>query len=122
VSSYDRWDILLAWLPSSDGTSANHAHPCIYLGESPRHHGCIKVIGITSDLAQRDQVYSVDMPWAPGKHPDTGLDKPSIAQTLWRPDIPEQSVCKPIGYTPKAQQQEIGTLLKLISDAKKANP
>ena len=39
MASYTQWEILLAWLPSSDNTPPNYPHPCIYLGDSTRKPG-----------------------------------------------------------------------------------
>lgn len=122
---YSTWEILLAWLPSSDGTAANHRHPCIYLGENPKAPGEIIVVGITHDLSYRENGFSFDMPWAAGKHSETGLDLPSIAQARWRPSIKLGCVTKPMGFTPLAQKLLISECLQHISienKASRANP
>lgn len=117
---YSRWEIILAWLPNSDGSAPNHPHPCIYLGKSPSRTGRIIVVGITSDLTSRVVGQSVDMPWAPGKHPITGLDRPSMAQTFWLPHIPLEAVRDPnIGFTPEAEQHTIAWYLNQRSASRK---
>ena len=105
--AYTQWEILLAWLPSSDNTPPNYPHPCIYLGDSTRKPGHVIVLGITSDLSQRDPVWSCNMPWATGKHPQTGLDRPSICQTHWIHHVPAAAVTKVIGFTPDEEQSMI---------------
>jgi hypothetical protein len=120
VSSFTQWQILLAWIESTDRTPPDHPHPCIYLGPSPHLRGGIKVIGITSDFSYRDQLYSVELPGHPGGHIHTGLDRPSLAQTFWRPDLPPTLVIHPLGYTPEPQRTQIANLLRMISDNNRA--
>lgn len=117
---YTKWEILLAWLPSSDGTPPDRPHPCIYLGESPKHAGRIIVVGITSDLSTRQPGYSCDMPWADGKHAKTGLDRPSLAQAEWVQHIPLDAVRKVIGSTPLAEQHSVTECLnrRIVRDSK----
>lgn len=117
MEAYSRWEIVLAWIPSTDGSAANYPHPCIYYA---RHLEQAYVIGITSDLNQRHDKFSCDLPWAEGRHRETGLDRPSIAQTHWLSLISSSLIRKVIGYTPIAQQFQITDALKRFIDSKRA--
>jgi hypothetical protein len=119
VERYDRWEILIARLPNTDGTPAPYPHPCIYLGDSRAKPGHIVVVGITSDLSRRSR-YSVDMPWSKGGHSETGLSVPSIAQANWLMHIPLAVVRRVIGFTPLEQQCALNLCFeRLVADRKR---
>ena len=82
MAAFSQWEILPARIPNTDGTAAPYGHPCIYLGDSKKIPGRIIVLGITSDLSRRVAGYSVDLPYASGRHKETGLTEPSIAQRI----------------------------------------
>jgi hypothetical protein len=113
VARYSPWEILLAWIPNSDGTPPPYPHPCIYLGESPTVPGGILVLGITSDMNRRVADYSIELPWAPSGVCETGLDRPSIAQALWTGHIMPETVRKVLGFTPRPQQFDIAKAIAL---------
>lgn len=115
MAAFAQWEILLAWIPNSDGSPPPYPHPCIYLGDSQRRPNHIVVLGITSDLTQRDAQFSVDLPWSANGHVLTGLDRPSLAQTHWTDHIPEMAVRSVIGETPPEQRELIARRLAMRS-------
>lgn len=113
MASYSRWEIIYAWIPNSDGSPPDHAHPCIYLGESRKSKDLIIVAGITSDYAYWHDEYSWRMPWAEDGNCETRLTKDCFAQTHWIHHIPLVQVRGYHGYTPQADQIEISRRLEL---------
>jgi hypothetical protein len=111
VEEYKRWEILLAWMPSSDDEPPPYPHYCVYLGLSPKYPGKIIVLGITSDLSRRVPGYSTDLPWKAGKHPITGLDRPSLAQALWIKHIAPALVTKVTGFVEPREQLSIAVCI-----------
>ncbi len=113
MASFTQWEILKAWIPSSDGSTPRYPHPCIFLGDSSKFLGKILVLGITSDLTKKTADYSIELPWTPDGKCETGLSKPSIAQVHWTDHIMRDEVRGVIGYTPKRQQLEVARALAL---------
>lgn len=113
MAVYEPWEILIAVIPSSDGSAAEHAHPCIYLGPSPSRPDCLIVVGITSQRRYADRD-SVLMPWDLGGHAVTGLNKECWAQLRWRPHIAMARIRKSIGSVPPDLRAEIARRLREI--------
>ncbi len=87
MALFSQWEILMARIPNTDGSSPPYPHPCIYLGESQKFAGKLLVLGITSDLTQRVPEYSIDLPWTKNGGGETGLYAPSLAQVHWTDHI-----------------------------------
>lgn len=105
---YTRWEILIAWMPSSDGTPPLYPHPCIYLSDSAKIQDGVVLIGITSDPTTTLDEDTVVMPYARGKHQITGLDRPSFAKVgAWTRHIERRLARQVIGFTPPKQQKLI---------------
>jgi hypothetical protein len=102
-----QWEIVIARIPNVDGTPPPYAHPCIYLGESQKFQGRIILLGITSDQSQRIRDYSIDLPWSINGQAETGLTRPSIAQSHWIDHLMPEEAKKVIGIIPRQKQLEI---------------
>lgn len=107
VEPYSRWEILNAWVPNSDGTSAPYPHRCIYLGLSQTKSGRLIVMGITSDMSRRIPELSVDIHGQPGGDPISGLTKPSLVQVSWVEHILPESVRGCVGIVPENLRTDI---------------
>ncbi len=121
MALYTAWEILLAWIPNSDGTPPPYKHRCIYLCDSTKLAGGILVIGITSDANQFEPGYSIALPYAdqPGGDPVTHLVKPSFAQAKWHEHIMPAVVTDVVGYVPVGLQGSIRECLaRRIQDIK----
>lgn len=89
----------MAWLPDPNGSKLPEPHPCIFLKDA-RGIELIHTIAITGSFTTPIAPSWWKMPWAHGRHPVTGLDKPCVAKVEWRPRIPESAVLEIRGMTP----------------------
>ncbi len=82
MALFNKWEILLAWIPNSDGSPPPYKHRCVYLQDSAKVAGAVLVLGITSNEAAFKHGYSVELPYldAPGGHSVTHLVKRSFVQ------------------------------------------
>lgn len=119
MALYSEWEILLAWIPNSDGTPPPYKHRCVYLMDSVSKPGAILVLGITSDESQWRAGYSVDLPYldAPGGHPITHCVKRSIVQSHWHAQILPSEVGDVVGYVPDDLHAAINSCVdRVIAD------
>jgi hypothetical protein len=77
----------IIWTDVTDRRGRNVGeHACIII--APAKQGKpIKAIVVSSNLNISLAEYMVEMPWAKGRHPQTGFDKPCAAMCDWEVDV-----------------------------------
>ena len=77
-----RGEIVDAKIPDPDGNSCVDWHPTMVIGAN-RQQAMLVIVGITGSFDRLLKPYWTDVPWAPGGHPETGLDKECVLKGNW---------------------------------------
>lgn len=91
-------DIVMVRIPDEDGNPLDDPHPAmIFYGPQ---NGVAIVIGITGTFDRPIPRLCIEMPWAEGGHPITGLYKDCIMVCSWVHSIDISIVLQKMGTTP----------------------
>lgn len=118
--SVRRGQIVMAAIPDPQGRNVKR-RPCVVVSEdaSLDAGGPVRLIGVTSWLEGLSGSDRIDLPYSnTGRHPRTGLDRPSAAVCCWAAVVAPDQVGAPIGHVPPVAMKAIlDRLMELAREA-----
>lgn len=98
-SSLSVGHVVLADLPDPSGAPCGHPHPAMIL-RGPSENGIVYLVAISTSFERPLGRLMIELPWAEGGHPDTGLSQPCVLKCFWVVRFDEKNILRRLGRLP----------------------
>jgi len=81
-AAFEFGHVVIADIPDPEGKPCDHEHTAMVL-RPPDEKGNLYLLAISSKFARPIGRLMIEVPWATGGHPVTGLSRPSVLKCGW---------------------------------------